>query len=45
MNIVALDIGPDAPLALIKSLLAEGEADGRWYYEEGCVTEQWQRVE
>lgn len=45
VNMVALDIGQDAPIASIKSLLAEGEADGRWYYEEGCVTEQWKRLE
>jgi hypothetical protein len=41
VNMVALDNGPDAPLSSVKSLLASGEADGRWYYEEGCITEEW----
>lgn len=45
VSMVALDVGPDAPLALVKALLARGEADGRWYYEEGCVTEAWQHAE
>lgn len=45
VNMVALDIGPDAPIASVKSLLAQGETDGRWYYEEGCVTEEWRRLE
>jgi hypothetical protein len=34
---VALDIGPEVPLPSVKSLLAAGESDGRWYYEEGCI--------
>lgn len=41
VNMVALDVGPDAPLAAVKGLLERGEADGRWHYEEGCVTEHW----
>lgn len=41
VNMVALDIGPEAPLAFVKSLLVTGEADGRWYYEEGSVTHEW----
>ncbi len=41
VNMVALDIGPEAPLASVKDLLERGEADGRWNYEEGCVTERW----
>jgi hypothetical protein len=41
VNMVALDIGPEAPLAPSKVLLERGEADGRWHYEEGCVPEQW----
>ena len=41
VSMVALDIGPDAPLAAVKGLLQRGEADGRWHFEEGCVTEQW----
>ena len=41
VNMVALDIGPDAPLSSVKSLLASGESDGRWYYEEGCISDEW----
>lgn len=44
VNMVALDIGPDAPLASVKTLLASGESEGRWYYEEGSVTEEWRRL-
>ncbi|MEZ0580620.1 DUF4265 domain-containing protein [Nocardioides sp. MH1] len=41
VNMVALDIGPDAPIASAKARLDQGEADGRWHYEEGCVTDEW----
>lgn len=41
VNMVALDIGHDAPLASVKSLLTAGEADGRWFYDEGCISEEW----
>lgn len=41
VNMVALDIGPDAPLGAVKGLLQSGEADERWHFEEGCVTPQW----
>lgn len=44
VNIVALDIGPEAPLSSVKALLVAGEREGRWYYEEGSVTEAWRRL-
>lgn len=44
VNMVALDIGPDAPLASVRSLLITGESDGRWYYEEGCTSEEWRQL-
>jgi hypothetical protein len=44
VNMVALDIGPDALQSSVKSLLAAGESEGRWYYEEGSVTEAWRRL-
>jgi hypothetical protein len=44
VNMVALDIGPDAPLSTVKSLLVAGESDGRWDYEEGCITDEWRRL-
>lgn len=39
--ILALDVPPDADWAAIKQLLHEGEADGRWSHEEGCVSDVW----
>jgi hypothetical protein len=43
-KIVALDIPPTARLAEIKSLLVEGEAEGRWGFEEGCVDPRWAAI-
>lgn len=40
-KLVALDIPPTAQLTEIKSLLREGEEDGRWGYEEGCIDARW----
>ena len=45
VNMVALDIGPAAPIASVKSLLVQGQADGRWYYEEACITEEWRYLD
>ena len=39
--IVALTIPPDADARAVKELLRQGEADGRWEYEEGCVSDTW----
>lgn len=41
VNMVALDVGPDVPVAPVKALLLTGEADGRWHYEEACVSAEW----
>src|SRR4051794_21746489 len=40
-KLVALDIPSTARLAEIKSLLVQGEAEGRWDYEEGCIDPSW----
>jgi hypothetical protein len=40
-RIVALDIPPTARQAEIKGLLQEGEAEGRWGWEEGCIDDRW----
>jgi Domain of unknown function (DUF4265) len=40
-KIVALDIPPSATVSEIKALLREGEASGRWGYEEGCIDDRW----
>lgn len=44
VSMVALDIGPDAPLPVVKALLVSGESNGLWYYEEGCITDEWRVV-
>jgi hypothetical protein len=40
-KIVALDIPPTARLVDIKSLLRNGEVEGRWGWEEACVDDRW----
>lgn len=40
-GIVALDVPADADLGAVKRLLREGQADGRWDYDEGCVSPEW----
>lgn len=39
--IVALNIGPEVDVAAVKALLVAGEADGRWSYDEGCISDEW----
>ena len=41
LDIVALTVPPDADLAGIKRTLEQGEADGSWSYEEGCISSEW----
>jgi hypothetical protein len=43
-KLVALDIPASADLNAIKSRLQEGEVEGRWSYEEGCVDERWNAI-
>jgi hypothetical protein len=40
-GIVALDVPPDVDITGVKRLLREGQRDGRWDYEEGCVGDAW----
>lgn len=40
-GIVALDIAPDADIAAVQRLLCDGERDGWWDYEEGCIGDAW----
>jgi hypothetical protein len=40
-GLVALDIPGDVDLAAVKSLLRAGRQDGRWDYEEACVSDEW----
>lgn len=32
--------GPVVPIEPVKTPPVKGRADGRWYYEEGCVSDQ-----
>ena len=41
LNIVALTIPPEADLTAVKRTLQQGEADGTWAYEEGCISSEW----
>jgi hypothetical protein len=43
-GLVALDVGLDADLARVKALVHGGEADARWYVEEGCISDDWRRL-
>jgi hypothetical protein len=43
-KVVALDVPPSADVRGIKMLLRDGEADGRWGYEEGCIDERWAAI-
>jgi hypothetical protein len=40
-GMLALDIGPTAPLAAIVSTLRRGVEEGSWEYEEGRITPAW----
>ena len=40
-GMVALDVPPDSDLRAIKTLLKAGEGDGRWHFEEGCISDEW----
>ncbi|MEV7012948.1 DUF4265 domain-containing protein [Streptosporangium sp. NPDC051022] len=39
-GLVALNVPPTADLAGVRRLLREGQ-NGRWDYEEGCITDDW----
>ncbi len=40
-GIVALDVPADVDHWAVKQLLLAGADDGRWDYEEGCVSDAW----
>ena len=40
-RMVALDVPPSTALAPVKALLVAGEEDGRWGFDEGCVSQEW----
>ena len=40
-SILALNVPAGAEFRRIKAALQQGEADGRWVYEEGSITHAW----
>lgn len=40
-GLVALNVPPEADVPAVKGLVTGGAAEGRWHYEEGCVTPRW----
>lgn len=44
-NLVALNIPGTAELRPVRELLADGEANGWWEYQEGCVTDRWEQAQ
>jgi hypothetical protein len=44
-GMVALDVPPDAHITAVKRLLGDGERDGWWAYDEGCVDDAWRNAE
>jgi hypothetical protein len=45
LPLLALSISPQADLAGLKRLLRQGEAEGWWWYEEGCISDAWRSTE
>ena len=41
VDIIALNVPEDAEFRRIKTALQQGEADGRWAYEESSITRAW----
>lgn len=44
-GMVALNVPASADLDRVKRLVLQGADDGRWHYEEGCVTPAWRAIE
>lgn len=41
-GMAALSVPPKADLGAVKRILKDGEANGWWEYEEGCVGDAWE---
>lgn len=44
-RMAALDVPPEADLPGIRTALDAGQAEGRWDWEEGCVTDAWRATD
>ncbi|CAM3199116.1 DUF4265 domain-containing protein [Stackebrandtia soli] len=40
-GLVALNVPSSVDIEAVKRLILKGAEEGRWAYEEGCVTSQW----
>ncbi|MGP3917313.1 DUF4265 domain-containing protein [Nonomuraea sp. 10N515B] len=41
LPLVAFTVPADADLGQIKALLTRGRREGRWHFEESCITDAW----
>ncbi|MFI6762452.1 DUF4265 domain-containing protein [Micromonospora sp. NPDC050417] len=41
LPLVALSVPPEADLAAVKRLLAQGDQEGWWWHEESCIGDAW----
>jgi len=44
-GLVALNVPSTADVPAVKRLVIQGADEGRWHYEEGCVTPEWRAIE
>jgi hypothetical protein len=44
-GLVALKVPSTADIPAVKRLVIQGADEGRWHYEEGCVTPEWRAIQ
>ncbi|MEU6713633.1 DUF4265 domain-containing protein [Nonomuraea sp. NPDC046802] len=44
-GLIALDVPSAADIPAVKRFVIQGSEEGRWHYEEGCVTPEWRAAE
>ncbi|MEU7856185.1 DUF4265 domain-containing protein [Nonomuraea sp. NPDC049141] len=44
-GLVALNVPSAAEISAVKRFVIQGAEEGRWHYEEGCVTPEWRATE
>jgi hypothetical protein len=44
-GLVALNVPVAADIPAVKRFVIQGADEGRWHYEEGCVTSEWRAAE
>ncbi|MEV4383664.1 DUF4265 domain-containing protein [Streptosporangium sp. NPDC049644] len=43
-GVVALNVPAAADISAVKRFVIQGAEEGRWHYEEGCVTPRWRNL-